>query len=570
MKSVTLDTSCALNFLNTEEQADAALIGLMRLAYLGRLDVVVTEEAVAEVSLTDDDALREERLKRLSIFNTLRVPRSRQGERDTLAGQLEGDLFGQPRAGSRQAEHNARDCRQLAAHAVIGRDLFVTTDHKLAKKAAKAELHRINLLEPAGALALIEQERAVRSAAFRPAISVREWDREHDEGDVRHILASLRELYPGFDDWLNSRLEKPDSHFLIGEYEGRPGAVSLTVEKDARVVKLAAFTVAEFARNTGLGPHLLWAEIRRWVQSGYEKAYVTVSSQRADLLRFFADFGFLVEGVSPRRYFDNDVEFVLGKHILRRRLTEADADEFVSTVADHIFRIPPNTQDVPRSAWTLPTEPAAPLSLINYGDAMTLTQAAGEQPRSWDVLQLERMFHPLRIATSGRRVLLIPIEQRWADALLEYPEQQRQLMQDERQKLLLRWDNAYYCFPKSLDLAREGTPILFYVKAPVMAIVGEARLFAAEVDRPQYLFLKFGDIGVYTLGQIAQHVQTHGPNRGNALALRFGMYVPFVQRVSLSDLRTLLGHPRFTGPQGLMPISFKDFERIREKGGLEW
>ena len=129
---------------------------------------------------------------------------------------------------------------------------------------------------------------------------------------------------PRFRRLAHEPLEKPDSHFLIGEYEGRPGAVALTVEKDARVVKLAAFTVAEFARNTGLGPHLLWAEIRRWVQSGYEKAYVTVSSRRADLLRFFTEFGFLVEGVSPRRYFDNEIEFVLGRHIIRKRLTDEE------------------------------------------------------------------------------------------------------------------------------------------------------------------------------------------------------------------------------------------------------
>lgn len=143
-------------------------------------------------------------------------------------------------------------------------------------------------------------------------------------------------------------------------------------------------------------------------------------------------------------------------------------------------------------------------------------------------------------------------------------------MHDEHEKLLLRWDNAYYCFPKSLDLARPGTPILFYVKAPIMAVVGEARVFEAELDRPQYLYLAYGDLGIYTLEQIEGHVQTHGGNSGKALALRFGMYVPFVERVSLSDVRSILGHPRFTGPQGLMPVKFKDFEVMRERGGLEW
>jgi len=185
------------------------------------------------------------------------------------------------------------------------------------------------------------------------------------------------------------------------------------------------------------------------------------------------------------------------------------------------------------------------------------------------MLDLERIFHPVRFAVTGRKALLVPIEPRWAAAMLEHAEQQRELDQDPAaDKLLLRADNAYYAYPKALDAAQSGTPILFYVSAPTSAVVGEARILTASIDAPEILFSSFGDLGVYRLRDIERHVVRRGARTGLALALSFGLYLPFPQLVHKSELHRLAG--RRLVPQGLTPIPFEEFEAIRRTGGLEW
>jgi predicted transcriptional regulator len=164
---------------------------------------------------------------------------------------------------------------------------------------------------------------------------------------------------------------------------------------------------------------------------------------------------------------------------------------------------------------------------------------------------------------------MVPIEPQWANALLEHAGQQRRLGQDPAsERLLLRSDNAYYCYPKSLDIARPGTPILFYVSKPVSAVVGEARIYEAAVDVPEELFAAYGGLGIYRLPQIRSHVMPRGPRQGKALAMRFGMYIPFLHPVSKDELERIAGCRRV--PQGLLAISFEEFEDVRRTGGLEW
>jgi hypothetical protein len=162
---------------------------------------------------------------------------------------------------------------------------------------------------------------------------------------------------------------------------------------------------------------------------------------------------------------------------------------------------------------------------------------------------------------------MVPIEPQWAAALLEHAGQQRELGQDPgSERLLLRADNAYYCYPKSLDVAQPGTPILFYVSDPVSAVVGEARILASTVDVPEELFARFGGLGIYQLPEIRSHLMNRGPRQGQALALQFGLYVPFEDLVEADALEQIAGKRRI--PQGLTAISFEEFEEIRRTGGL--
>ncbi len=356
----------------------------------------------------------------------------------------------------------------------------------------------------------------------------------------------------------------------VGEFDGRVAAVALSQAKGDGVVKLSAFYIESAAQRTGLGGHLLWSELRTWARHDTRKVYVTVSSRHADLVEFFTAFGFLVEGVSPRRYQSDTAELVLGKQFVRERVTDETLAAFADGPANVVFCVPLGAEAWP-AAWGLPPETQRPaLEWSGAREHLQLIACEGERElRSWGLLELERVFYPARFAVAGRKALMVPIEPHWADALLEHAGQQRRLSQDPAsERLLLRSDDAYYCYPKYVDIAKPGTPILFYVTAPVSAVVGEARIYDAAIDSPEELFAAYGGLGIYRLPQIRSHVIQRGPRAGNALAMRFGMYVPFHTPVTQAHLARIAGRRRV--PQGLLAISLEEFEVVRRTGGLEW
>jgi hypothetical protein len=568
--SVTLDTSCALNFLMTEEDPDDDLMDVISLTLAGRIAAKVSEEAFKEVEGTADADARAKRIARLEAFGRLTIPKNRQGERDELAGKLHEAIFPKAQAGSRNDEHNQRDCRQLATHKLIGRAVFITRDERLLKGAAAAASEGIELLSPGELVALVESQMAAAGLPSYPGISVRDADLESDESDIRRVLSPLASDYPEFDSWLTRALDKEGTRVRVGEYDGRVAAVALSQVKGNGVVKLSAFYVDEPAQKAGLGGHLLWSELRTWARHEIGKVYVTVSSRHADLVAFFTGFGFLIEGMSPRRYQEDTAELVLGKHFIRERVTDETLAEFAESPAGVVFRVPAGAEAGPAAWGLLPVAERPALKWDGECDGLRLVAREGDQDlRSWRLLDLERVFYPARFAVSGRRALMVPIEPHWADALLEHAGQQRQLGQDPAsERLLLRSDNAYYCYPKSLDIARPGTPILFYVTAPVSAVVGEARIYEAAVDVPEELFAAYGGLGIYRLAEIRSHVMGRGPRGGEALAMRFGMYVPFADPVSQAQLGRIAGRRRV--PQGLLAISFEEFEAVRRSGGVQW
>jgi len=570
VQSATFDTSCALNFL-TDEEPDDDLMDVISLALGGKIAVNVSEEAFAEVEGTADAEARGRRITRLKTFGRLTIPSGRAAERDEIAERLHAAIFPKASSGSRQDEHNRRDCQQLAAHKLIGRDAFITRDERLLRGAGAAEGEGIEVLSPKDFVERVKAEAEAAGLPSYPGISVRDADLESDESDIRRVLSPLVADYPNFDSWLTGAMNKEGTRVRVGEYEGQVAAVALSQKKDPRVIKLSAFYVEEGAQHAGLGGHLLWSELRTWARHGVEKVYVTVSSRHADLVAFFTAFGFLVEGMSPRRYQGDTAELVLGKHFIRERIDDAGLDAFAASVASVVFRVPPDAH-AGLAGWGLRPDVERPtlgwdeederLKLVARGEE-------GEEARSWRLLDLERIFHPVRFAVGGRRALMVPIEPQWADALLEHAGQQRTLGQDAAsERLLLRAENAYYCYPKSLEIAIPGTPILFYVSAPVGAVVGEARIYESAVDVPEELFAAYGGLGIYRLPQIRSHVMPRGPREGKALAMRFGMYVPFERTVPRSELDRIAGCRRV--PQGLLAISFEEFEEIRRTGGLEW
>ena len=571
--SATLDTSCALNFLGEDEETSDALIDLVAAAMAGRINLRVTDQAYEEVSRTTDDDQRRERLNRLRTFGRVEIEKYQQSTRDDRGTELLETLFPDGRSDSRTTDHNRRDCLQLATHEVVGRDLFVTNDLKLQRRVLANGRLSISVATPEQVLERLDQERLDGQLPSAPAVAVRDADPDGDEGAIRETLAPLAEDYPDFSGWLNRTLEKVaagKSRARVGLAGGRVGAVALSTRKDDRVVKLSAFYVADWAQGAGLGQHLLWSEIRSWAQAEIEKVYVTVSSRHGELIEFFQTFGFLIEGISGRRYQDDTAEIVLGKHLVRQLVDDAGLDRFAAEIAQGVFGAPESVTPNPET-WALsPRETHPSLKWRNSGAQTHLLALSGEaEVRHWDLLALETIFHPARFQLEQRQALVVPIRPEWADAMLDYPEQQLDLLAtpERSERLLLRSQNAYYCYPTALEIAVKGTPILFMVTGG-RGLVGEARIINSVVGTPEELFAKFGGLGIYGINEIRSHTRNRGRLAGNALAMHFGSYVPFWEPVARAPMCAALN--RNLQVQTITPIAGDEFETLRRMGGLTW
>ena len=245
----------------------------------------------------------------------MEIEKHQHESRDARGAELLQALFPDSQSDSNTTDHNRRDCLQLATHEVIGRDLFVTNDQKLLRRVAAEASIEIAVVTPEQVLGRLTEERRDGRLPSAPAVAVRDAQPDGDEGAIRETLAPLAEDYPDFSGWLNKTLEQVGAgktRARVGLAGGRVGAVALSTRKDDRVVKLSAFYVADWAQGAGLGQHLLWSEMRSWSQTSIEKVYVTVSSRHGELIEFFQTFGFLIEGISGRRYQDDTAEIVLG------------------------------------------------------------------------------------------------------------------------------------------------------------------------------------------------------------------------------------------------------------------
>lgn len=162
---------------------------------------------------------------------------------------------------------------------------------------------------------------------------------------------------------------------------------------------------------------------------------------------------------------------------------------------------------------------------------------------------------------------MIPIQPQWADALMEVTRSQGTLFQNA-DKLRLRTDNAFYCYPKMGPERLTGASALFYVSKSDKIVAGCARILECRIAEPEDLFVEFGDIGIYKIDNIREHVAKRGGKyAGCAMALKFAWWVPFPRPVTLEALRRDFG---VSHPQTVTPITYDIYERILEGGGIDW
>lgn len=586
MVRVTLDTNAVIT-LESPEEYDPALYQLVRLALEGQIEIRITEEIRSELQRGEDVARTSAMLKNVEKFPLL--PVGPEPEQTNIADQLYALLFPSTPEGSAAEQTRRSDCVHLVAHLLDERDYFITNDLELIKRSSRSHvqsLFEIRALTAADFITQVYEARLKRKPPrlVLPSLHIRRYEPE-DRVSIRRLLQPLQKDYPEFRQWLSSALDGTRGHMVkVADIEGEIIAVSISVHKDQASggpVKLATFYVNPDFLRQGVGQHLLYHEIRSWVTAQVPKVYLTLPESKLDLLPFFEEYDFRVEGVSGRRYPQRSkpAEIVIARHFMYETIREQDLLQFAKRFArqmllcdarkfgERCLRLRPRTPSdhwlypisIPRLSLSWQVQPYDLVFELKRGDDGSLV-------RRWDTYDLETMFHPLIWFHPSRTGLVIPIQQRWAEALFEYQRAQLPLFYPEPTRLLLRTDNVYYRSPTYCDVLRRGTPILFYITGPGNKMVVAAALVKdVQYGPPGQVYLQYGDLGVLSPQEINGFAPKRGKRAGQVQAIRFGWLMPFDHLLNLQELKKLW--PRFN-PQGPHPIPYAKFLEICRKGGL--
>jgi len=567
---LALDTSCVVNLLTPAEDVDGDLLRIIRLGTEARTRLIVTPLVDIEVPGGDvgtpGDGEPSFVRSRLAMFAEEPVSEERRRERDELGRRYHELLWPNANPESNGWEHQRRDCLHLASLKLLGGGVFVTLDERLRKKARRSNEELGCLVcSPAEVVASIPA--SPRHSKDRYGAVVRR--AKTDDGDaVARLMDPIRSSYPNFDAWKTKALGEKNA--FIGVFDGEVAGISVWSAKDDRVVKLSTFYVGDDHQGRGLGPHLLFHQLRLWVTEGYEKVYVTVSSERLHALEFFLQYGFRIEGASMRRYKAGSTEFVLAKHLFYEEIDDDGLVPFLDRLSREVFELPDHARVRSARSWFMPPrqrsfEPVRDTELSVRGVAVV---EDGQTVDTLGLNELEELVYPARLSLGERTAFIIPIQPSWADALMEIPRAQGSLFPNA-DKLRLRTDNAYFCAPRFGPERLNGSPVLFYVSQTDKAVAGFARILECRVAPPDDLFAEFGDIGILGLNAIREHARSPGDGRyaGKAMALRFAWWVPFERPVGLDELRSEFA---MSHPQTITSVPYTTYGQILKKGGIAW
>lgn len=414
-------------------------------------------------------------------------------------------------------------------------------------------------------------------------------------GEVTETLPELQERYPAFSDWIAQKavdITNERAEAYVASIGGENAGFALVTHKGPGVRKISTLFIRESFRGEGVGPRLLFGVIERAARDKVEKLYITLSEELREKLEPLLDqYGFLIEGVSARRYRDRSWEWVWSKRLLYGRLRPQHLDRFVRRYMfqERGFMVEDASRGMfiarPRyNALGQPSTGEVPcLVATASGDSPDARYSAACQkaeelgltlifvsieplanPHVYgiclDSLDLEARFFPLYVERNVEG-LIIPIREPFAQMLIPRSDEPQFLAPTRVQ---LRTDNVYYRYPSVFDRLRRGSPLFFYEtqrRQGQSRLTGEGRLLEYAIDEPEELLASYGNLGVYTLEDVRGHTKKTGPNSGRALALRFDWYREVPVPLSREQIREVL--PTFdpTTARRLQPMDILELRR---------
>jgi ribosomal protein S18 acetylase RimI-like enzyme len=289
----------------------------MQDAIRGRHQVYVHPAALRDIERDTNEERRELRRKLLAKYPPLPDP-------PAISEPVANELGNAARGSNDWVDHCL--IAALQAEAV---DFLVTEDMGLRRKA-----ERIGL---AGRVATVYEAHSVIRDLFDqipPPPPAVEDVKAHalDQGDP--IFDSLRDRYPGFDDWLSKcKREHRQAWIIRGRGARYAGLCIVNPETDppvrspGKVLKICTLKVCSDFSGSRFGELLLKTVFEYASRNGYDSMFVTTFAEQERLIALLREFGF--DAAEERTE--------LGELILSKSLTPADEDR--STLDGLAFNI---------------------------------------------------------------------------------------------------------------------------------------------------------------------------------------------------------------------------------------
>ncbi len=353
-------------------------------------------------------------------------------------------------------------------------------------------------------------------------------------------------------------------HCSVLEIDKTAACVSLWSEEKPGQVRIHAL---------GLGPEktaavgFMQEEILLWERMGVRKTLIKVPSDAADdIVAPLKKCGFMFEGVSAGLSPQDTGLVRLCKHFVYRSLEHRELEGFLQDFLSAVgFEIRPEKEGF---GYRIKQEYLPP---FGFSPWHRITKSGNDfivhpPARILEPYDVENLLHPLRIHVPDERPLMLSLEPRRADQILEMPEG------DERQNSLfgkgaqdrirrVKLNSLTFCHPMALNGMRRGLPILFYVNS--IGAVGTARVDDWRLDEPKHLYNQIDELGYFDPEDVKDQAAQSGPSAGKVLVIRFNWYRPFRKAVPLERLRSM---DDTFNPQRNRSVSRSLFRAVENEG----
>ena len=327
---------------------------------------------------------------------------------------------------------------------------------------------------------------------------------------VRNVVMNLKKYYPSIEVWLDKELPKidagTDACWFVADQKGDVLGIAITGFEREGVGKLKTFYLSKEVRKYALGVRLLKEVLNYWISKGIRNVFVTFAEEEGELKGFFDKFGFVMDGVMSGSYRPGKTEYIMSKTFIYDQIGEDEFEDFIRNTLLQSRGITPQDSGpefvalennriskTPQKVYVkiVTDKETDGNSLFRYieqklaetgsvygiiASFYPLKEFSGNgRIKVHDGYILENMFFPLRLKRMGNSGIILPIEQHYAEGLLEFEEPAREI---PSKRLALTHEKAYYTGKGSFGGVSRGGIFLFYLTGGRYSggIVGEAKI----------------------------------------------------------------------------------------------